>query len=74
MLNKRETSLFYLRNLHQLLNNVTSEDMIENHLKELVIDYRQLQLVAVPNQDFRFVNGGNGDLEVVIGADAKVFG
>lgn len=28
----------------------------------------------MPNQDFRFVDGRDGNLEVVIGANAKIFG
>lgn len=64
---------FYLRNLHQLFNHIASENVIENYLKKLVVNDWQFQLVSMPDENFGLIDRGDGDLEVVVGADAEIF-
>jgi len=63
-----------LWNLHQFLHDISSENVIENDLKKLIGDDGQFQFIAMPNENLWLVNGGHWNLEVVVRADAKVFG
>lgn len=64
----------HLWHLHQLFDDISAENIVKHHLKEVIVDDGKFQLVAVPNKDFSLIDSRDGDLEVIVGAHAKVLG
>lgn len=69
----RDPQCAHLRNLHQLLDDIPSQNVIEHNLQKIVVDDGQFQLIAVPDENLGFVNGCYGDLEVIVSRHSEVF-
>lgn len=52
---KKRKKLFRFH-LKKLFDDISTEDVVENSLKELVRDYRQLEFVPVPQEDSRLLH------------------
>ena len=52
----------YIAYLHQLLNDISAEDMVKDHLKKGVCHQVKLQSVSVPDQYGALLQCGHGHL------------
>ena len=64
----------YIAYLHQLLDDISAEDMVKDHLKKWVGHQVELQPVPMPDQDGALLEGGDGHLEVLVRGDAEPLG
>ena len=60
--------------LHQLLDHISPEDMIKDHLKERISHQVKLQSVSMPDQNGALIQGGHRHLEVLVRGDSKPLG
>ena len=61
----------YIAYLHQLLDDISAEDMVKDHLKKWVGHQVELQPVPMPDQDGALLERGDGHLEVLVRGDAE---
>ena len=64
----------YIAYLHQLLDDISAEDMVKDHLKKWVGHQMELQPVPMPDQDGALLERGDGHLEVLVRGDAEPLG